>query len=160
MLTPAQVNLFHVFVVGVLAIYLGMKGTKSNQLLLKALPFVAIVGGLYHIYRIYVHWNLFGFTLDMPTLVNLFHIIFVFPTLYYIGRNGGAMSPQLQKALPWLGGAVIAYHLWKYYQRMTSPIRQIFQTAQQGVENIKQNVADMRENIAARPDAVVYMNDC
>jgi hypothetical protein len=127
MFNPGQSYLFHALVIGILAIYLGMKGTKSNQLLLKVLPFLAIIGGLYHIYLIYMHSKLFGFSLDTPTLINLFHIIFVYPALYYIGINRGVMNPQFQKALPWLGGAIIAYFLWKYYQMMQMPIVQAYQ---------------------------------
>jgi hypothetical protein len=126
MFLPSQINLFHVFVVGVLAIYLGLKGTQSNKFILAALPFVAVVGILYHVYRLFIRWNVLGFTLDMPSLINLFHIIFVFPTLYYIGRNGGVMNPQLQRALPWIGAGVIAYHLYKYYQRTESPLYQVY----------------------------------
>lgn len=129
-LTPTQVNLFHVFVVGILAIYLGLYGTKSNKFVLQSLPFIAILGGLYHVYRLYMRWSVFGVSFSVPNLINLFHIIFVFPILFNIGMNKGAMNPQLQQALPWIGAGIIGYHLWRYYQRVQSPIGQLYQAVQ------------------------------
>ena len=116
-LTLDQVNIFHIFVVAGLFIYLGLNGTNSNKFVLDALPWIAIAGVFYHAWRLFQRWSSQGLSLNYWVLVNLFHLFVVFPFLYNLGKNGGRMTAQVQQALPFIGAGIILYHGYRYFQR-------------------------------------------
>ena len=117
-LRPQSIYIFHLLVVVPLLLYLGYYQNRSNRLILQGLPFMILAGSLFHGYRLYQHLSRRGFRLNFNALVNILHLLVVFPVLYQISRDGGRMDPRLARALPIVGLIALSYHGNKLYQSL------------------------------------------
>lgn len=98
-------HIFHIFVVGTLFLYVGIKQTNTPKLLLNSLLLLGIIIVLYHLYKAYIKYNS-----NMTIWVNLIHILLVGPLLIYIGYNAENTRRLYFELLLMLGFASIGYH--------------------------------------------------
>lgn len=101
-------NLFHIFFVGLLFLYIGIKKNNAPILFYKMLIIIGIFIILYHLYKVYV--NLLN---KKIIWVNLFHILLVAPLLIYIGMNKNTNQRFYYEIILLLGFSAIGYH--SYY---------------------------------------------
>jgi uncharacterized membrane protein len=101
------VHLFHVLVVGILFLFVGINREKTNQYLLRFLLYLGILIIVYHLYKMYNYLNN-----GRSYWVNLIHILFVGPLLIYIGYYGEKTSRKFFELLMMLAFASIGYHLY------------------------------------------------
>lgn len=103
------ISLFHIFVVGTLFLYLGIRKTNIPNIMYSFLLVFGIIIVIYHIYKLYIygriHW------------INLMHILLIGPILMYIGYNKERTERMLYEIVLLLGFATIGYH--GYYTIMT-----------------------------------------
>jgi len=99
------VHLFHIFIVGGLFLYVGIKRDKISSYMYPILLGLGIVIILYHIYKTYNYIKA-----DKPYWVNLIHILLVGPLLVYIGYNRENTKRKYYELLLMLGFAAIGYH--------------------------------------------------
>jgi hypothetical protein len=105
--TRKLVRLFHIFVVGTLFLYVGIKREHIYQVIFPILFYLGIIIVLYHIYK------LLGYLKENKSIwVNLIHILIVGPLLIYIGYNGEKTTRLYFEILLMLGFASIGYHLY------------------------------------------------
>jgi len=98
-------HIFHIFVVGTLFLYVGIKQINALKLLLHSLLPLGIIIVLYHLYKAYIKYNS-----NMSIWVNLIHILLVGPLLIYIGYNAENTRRLYFELLLMLGFASIGYH--------------------------------------------------
>jgi hypothetical protein len=101
------VHLFHIFIVGFLFLYVGI---KRENVYGPVFPFLLVLGFvviLYHLYKIYTYLRL-----GKGIWVNLIHVLIVGPLLMYIGYHGEKTSRKFFEILLMLGFASIGYHLY------------------------------------------------
>ncbi len=99
------VKVFHVFIVGVLFLYIGIKRTEIPKW---TFPVLLGLGGfivLYHAYKAVNHIRS-----KKSYWVNLIHIFLVGPLLIYIGYNREDTARMYFELLLMLSFAVIGYH--------------------------------------------------
>lgn len=99
------VHLFHIFIVGGLFLYVGIKREKIFSGLFSGLFYLGIFIVLYHLYKAYGYLKA-----DKGIWVNLIHIIIVGPLLVYIGYTGEKTARKFFEILLMLGFASIGYH--------------------------------------------------
>ncbi len=98
-------HILHIFVVGTLFLYVGIKQTNASKLLLNSLLPLGIIIVLYHSYKAYIKYNT-----NTSIWVNLIHILLVGPLLIYIGYNAENTRRLYFELLLMLGFASIGYH--------------------------------------------------
>lgn len=98
-------HIFHIFVVGTLFLYVGIKQTNAPKFLLNSLLPLGIIIVLYHLYKAYIKYNA-----NTSVWVNLIHILLVGPLLIYIGYNAENTRRLYFELLLMLGFASIGYH--------------------------------------------------
>jgi len=103
--TNTLVHLFHIFIVGGLFIYVGIKRDKISNLLFRILLGLGIVIIFYHIYKTYNYIKA-----GKGYWVNLLHIFIIGPLLIYIGYYGQQTARLYFELLLMLGFASIGYH--------------------------------------------------
>jgi hypothetical protein len=103
--TNTLVHLFHIFIVGGLFIYVGIKRDKISNLLFRILLGLGIVIIFYHIYKTYNYIKA-----GKGYWVNLLHIFIIGPLLIYIGYYGEQTARLYFELLLMLGFASIGYH--------------------------------------------------
>lgn len=104
------VRLFHIIIVGILFLYVGIKRQTTSKYIFTLLFVIGIIILFYHLYKTYIK-----LTKNVNPWVNLFHIIIVAPLIIYIGYNGlNEMNiPRFYfEFLIMLGSAAIGYHLY------------------------------------------------
>jgi hypothetical protein len=101
------VKLFHIFFVGLLFLYVGIKGNNISKWMYKLLLFLGIVVILYHLPKLYLH-----LIHKEKIWVSLIHIFAVGPLLIYIGINGINTGQEYYNLLLMLGFATIGYHAY------------------------------------------------
>ena len=116
-LTPNVINAFHVALVGPLLIYLARNQGASNALVLQSLPYLALGGIAYHLFRIVTALQR-GSGFGYLQLINLFHIAFVFPLLYWIGLQGGNIGNSAALFVGGLGLVALLYHAFRLWRRL------------------------------------------
>lgn len=95
------IGLFHVLIVGILFIYVGLNRTDIHPYFFPLLLGLGIVIIGYHSYRA---------TQKKDAWVNYIHILLVGPLLAYIGYNGTKTERKYFELILILGFAVIGYH--------------------------------------------------
>ena len=101
------IHLFHVFIVSSFLIYVGIKRTSLNPILLKACFIIGFGIVLLHSYKTYVKYSL-----GTSVWMNLLHVLLVGPLLLYIGYQGVKTSRKFFEVLLMLGFASLGYHLY------------------------------------------------
>jgi uncharacterized membrane protein YqhA len=100
------VRQFHVFIIGVLFLYVGIKrgDIPKPEITFKVLLGLGAVVTAFHMYR--------ATTKDSigAAWVNLIHVLLVGPLLMFIGWNGAETPRRFFELLMMLGFAAIGYH--------------------------------------------------
>ena len=99
------VHLFHILIVGLLFLYVGIYYKNMPKTLFSVLFYLGIVIVVYHIYKAY-NYMIAG----KNYWVNLIHILIVGPLLIYIGFNKENVQRLYFEILMMLGFASIGYH--------------------------------------------------
>jgi len=104
------VHIFHIIIVGILFLYVGMKRDTVPKYIFMLLLSIGIIILFYHLYRSYIK-----FKKNINPWVNIFHIIIIAPLIIFIGYNG-TMGIKIQRFyfefLIMLGFSAIGYHLY------------------------------------------------
>jgi hypothetical protein len=101
------VHLFHIFVVGTLFIYVGVKRDAINKLFFPVLFYLGFLIIFYHLYKVYNYLKE-----NRNVWVNLLHIFIIGPLLVYIGYENEKTSRKWFEILLMLGFASIGYHTY------------------------------------------------
>ncbi len=99
--------LFHVFIVGPLFLYIGIKKEKINLKIYDLLYYLSILLIVYHIYRAYTKIS------HRVPWVNYIHIFLVGPLLYYISKKKNLSPPYYYELLLLLGFAILGHNGYK-----------------------------------------------
>jgi hypothetical protein len=102
------VQLFHIFLVGPLFLYVGIKATNIPKWMFPVLLGLGAFIIVYHSYLAYK--KIMG---GKSAWVNYIHVLIVGPLLVYIGYKGLDTSRKFFEILMMLGMAAIGYH--SYY---------------------------------------------
>lgn len=102
------IQLFHIFIVGIFFLYIGIMRTSIPAFLFYVLFVLGIFILLYHLYKSYVRLSK-----GLNPWVNLIHIFIIAPLLLYIGYNGVETKRLYFELLLMLAFASIGYH--SYY---------------------------------------------
>ena len=100
------VNLFHIFFVSSLFIYIGIKKNNIPQLMYSILLYLGIFIVIFHLYKLYVKLTN-GLT---STWINYIHIFLIGPLVIIIGLYGVETSRKYYEMLLMLGMASVGYH--------------------------------------------------
>jgi Na+-transporting methylmalonyl-CoA/oxaloacetate decarboxylase beta subunit len=108
----AFIHLFHIFVVGALFLYVGIRQKKIPTLLFPVLLGLGVFIILYHAYKAYTKINS-----GKSAWINYIHLFFVGPLLIIIGYNGVETSRKYYELLLMAGFASIGYHSYYLLQK-------------------------------------------
>lgn len=97
-------QLFHIFAVSSLFLYVGTKQNGVPSVIFPMFMFLAVVIFAYHMYRFVTN--------PSGAWINIFHILIVAPLLLYIGFNGTKTERKYYEYLLLLGFAAFGYHLF------------------------------------------------
>lgn len=100
-------QLFHIFFVGSLFLYVGINKTNISEFLFNILLFLGIIIIFYHLYKVYYNINI-----GKSFWINIIHILVIGPLLFYIGYKGKNTERLYFELLLMLGFASIGYHLY------------------------------------------------
>ena len=99
------ISLFHVFLVGPLFLYVGIKAANNPKWMF---PILLGLGAFIIVYHTYLGYKkVMG---GKSAWVNYIHVLLVGPLLVYIGYNGLETSRKFFEMLMMLGMAAIGYH--------------------------------------------------
>ena len=96
---------FHIFVVGLLFLYIGIYKEKIDVKLYDYIYYLAIIIILYHSYKVYI---------QKDTWVNYIHILFIGPLLLTIGKNNIQTPYYYYEMLLILGFGAIGFNSYKF----------------------------------------------
>ena len=99
------VKLFHIFIVGALFLYVGIKRTEIPKQMFPALLVLGVVIVLYHGYKVFNHMQH-----KHSYWINLIHILLIGPLLIYIGYYREDTERMYFELLLMLCFAVFGYH--------------------------------------------------
>jgi hypothetical protein len=99
------VHLFHIIIVGILFLYVGMSRDNTIPILYPILLGLGIIIIFYHIYKTYKYIKD-----GKGYWVNLIHIFLIGPLLIYIGYNREKTSRKFFELLLLFGFSAIGYH--------------------------------------------------
>ena len=102
------IQLFHIFIVSTLFLYVGIMRTSIHPFLFYLLLGLSIFIFIYHIYKLYIKLSK-----GLNPWVSLIHIFIIAPVLLYIGFNGVKTERLYFELLLMLSFASIGYH--SYY---------------------------------------------
>jgi hypothetical protein len=109
--TGMIIHLLHVFIIGGLFLYVGLKRENIPQWLFPVLVGLGGVILVYHLYKAYLR-----ITHSVTPWVNLIHIFGVAPLLLFIGYNRDKTPRYMYELLLLFGFASIGYHgLYIFY---------------------------------------------
>ena len=97
------VGLFHVLVVAVLFLYVGIRRTEIPAFMFPLLLGLGAIIIPYHAYKAYI---------KKSGWVNYIHIFLVGPLLMYIGYNGKDTTRPFYELLALLGFSALGYHIY------------------------------------------------
>jgi hypothetical protein len=103
-----SLHLFHIFIIGSLLIYLGIKQKQTPAWVFHILTFLGIFIVIYHSYRAYLAIT------EKKALpwINAFHIFVIAPLLISLGLLGTNSPRYLFEFMLMLGFSVIGYHAY------------------------------------------------
>ena len=101
------VHLFHIVIVGILFIYVGIKRDSLNDTWFVGLFYLGLFIVAYHLIKAYLYW-----IRNKSIWVNMIHILLVGPLLAYIGFFQKDTSRKYFELLLMLGFASIGYHMY------------------------------------------------
>jgi hypothetical protein len=99
-------NLFHVFFVSILFIYVGFTRNQSPDWIYTLLLITGIGVIAYHLYGAYAK--------IAPTWIHALHFLLVGPLLVYVGLNGKETGRMYYEMMLLLGFAALGYHGLNY----------------------------------------------
>ena len=99
------VNLFHIFLVGPLFLYVGIKATGIPKIMY---PILLGLGAFIMVYHFYLAYK--KMSEGKSAWVNYIHFLIIGPLLVYIGYTGLDTSRKFFEILMMLGMAAIGYH--------------------------------------------------
>lgn len=99
-------QLFHIFIVASLFIYVGTVQNNSPSYIFLILMILAIVIFGYHLYRF--------FTNPGHGWINIIHIVIIAPLLFYIGTNAAKTERKFYEYLLLLGFAALGYNAFYF----------------------------------------------
>ena len=100
--------LFHIFLVAPLFLFVAISRSNSPELLYKFLMGLGVFLFIYHGYKAF-----FKYMKSSSSLwVNLIHILFVAPLLFYVGYNGKDTPRPAYEIMALTGFAALGYHLY------------------------------------------------
>ena len=97
-----QINLFHIFVVSLLFLYVGLMKNELYSWLYSILFLLGIIVTFYHISAAYKQ--------IAPLWIHILHFLIIGPLLIYIGFNGKETHRMYYEILLLLGFAALGYH--------------------------------------------------
>jgi hypothetical protein len=103
--TRIVIHLLHVFIIGSLFLYVGLKRNAIPKWLFSVLVGLGVIIGIYHAYKAYLR-----ITQNAMPWVNLIHIFGVAPLLVFIGYNQDKTPRYMYEILLLFGFASIGYH--------------------------------------------------
>ena len=101
-------DLFFIFAVTPLLIYIGIQRSGSPEWLFNALTIFAVLIGTYHLYFAYSNLRKGSSNL----WINMFHLIAVVPALLWIGSYGKEASRYPYEIILLLGFGSLGYHIY------------------------------------------------
>jgi hypothetical protein len=107
--TPIQ--LFHIFIVGALFLYIGMMRQNTASWIFPLLIVLGFILILFHSYKTYIKLNN-----KVNPWYNLIHILLIAPLLLWIGFNAENTSRPYFEMLLMLGFVAITYNLYYLIQ--------------------------------------------
>ena len=107
------VNLFHVFVIGALLMYIGMKGNDTP-----AQAYYVLFSLIILLFFIVPRPKAKGFT--YWNIVHISHYFLVIPSLFYLAYFGfhKKLNDNVYNVLMYLGGGISLYHGYKFATRV------------------------------------------
>ena len=107
------VNLFHVFVIGALLMYIGMNGNDTP-----AQAYYVLFSLIILIFFIVPRPKVRGFT--YWNIVHITHYLLVVPSLLYVAYFGfhKKLNARIYDVLTYLGGGISLYHGYKFAKRV------------------------------------------
>ena len=106
------IHLFHIFFVGPLFLYVGIKATNIPKVMFPILLGLGVFIIIYHSYLAFKK-----IMAGTSAWVNYFHVLIVGPLLAYIGYKGLDTSRKYFEMLLMLGMASIGYHGYYLYKQ-------------------------------------------
>ena len=103
------INLFHLLFVAPLLFYVGQQKSDAPSQVYSLLLLLSLVVLGFHSWRL----TTLGYN---P--INLFHVAFVAPFLFYIGWNQGMVDARLFMLATILSVAVVLYHSYRLYDKI------------------------------------------
>ena len=107
------IYLFHIFFVGSILIYVGIKQNNIYKPFYNFLLFLGALIIIFHSYKVYTNIQL-----HKNYIINILHIVLFAPVLLYIGYNQENTPRIYYEFLLMIGFAAIGYHL--YYLLLTN----------------------------------------
>ena len=101
-------QLFHIFLIGPLLLYIGIIRDKIPNYLFTILFYLSIFILLFHLYKIYKNLSI-----GKLPWINYMHVFVIFPLLFYIGYNKTNTPRFIFEYIFMLAFAVIGYN--SYY---------------------------------------------
>jgi hypothetical protein len=99
------IHLFHIFFVGPLFLYVGIKSTSIPKIMF---PFLLGLGVFVMVYHFYLAYK--KTIAGQSAWINYIHALIIGPLLVYIGYYGTETSRKFFEILLMLGMAAIGYH--------------------------------------------------
>lgn len=107
------INIFHILIVSPTLYYVANKKGNVNANIKLYLQITAAIIVLYHLFLV----NQKGMY-NNASILNWFHILFVAPLLFIIGKYGANMNTKYSYALMILSIFVGVFHAYKTYTKM------------------------------------------
>jgi hypothetical protein len=105
MTTRMIIHILHVFIIGGIFLYVGLKRDAIPQWLFTGLVALGVIIMIYHLYKAYDR-----ITNNTNPWINLIHIFAVAPLLLFIGYNQEKTPRHMYEILLMFGFASIGYH--------------------------------------------------
>jgi hypothetical protein len=104
-------NLFHIFFVSPLLIYIGIQRGDSPEWFYKSLILLSLGVFSYHLFKLYTKWVKGSSGL----WVNLMHILLIAPVLFVIGYYGKKTMRAFFEVALLLGFAALGYNIYNLF---------------------------------------------
>ena len=110
-----QINLLHVFVIGVIFVYIGYNKEETPYWIFNVLYVLAALMVLLIDIRNISLTNL----TNQRNIIKLAHLIIILPLILYVAYTRN-LSPLMYDSLLWIGVVVILYHAYRSFTRYQS----------------------------------------
>ena len=112
-----QINLLHVFVIGVIFVYIGYNKEETPYWIYNILYVLAVLIVLLIDIR---NINVTNLThLNKRNIIKIVHLVVILPLILYVAYTR-TLSPMMYDSLLWIGVVVILYHAYRSFTRYQS----------------------------------------